>query len=90
MISNLTENEITKAITFDCVDDKTGEIFSRIAEKESLEIAPVISNTESAFSDKTIESFKKWMSEKGYLKIDCWCKHIDEFVKDANIKRIIL
>ena len=91
MISNSTENKITKAITFYCVDNKTGKTFSRIAEKEFLEFAPMISNTEIAFSDKTIESFKKWMAEKGYLKTDCWCKHIEEFVavkefvKDANI-----
>lgn len=84
MINNVTENQITKAKTFDCIDEKTGEKFSRVAEKKSLEVEPMVSNTEAAFSDKTIESFKKWMDEKGYLKTGCWCKHIEEFVNEHN------
>lgn len=84
MITKVTENAINKAKTFECIDDKSGETFSRVALKESLEVAPMISNSEAAFSDKTIEEFKKWMIEKKYLKTDCWCKHIKDFTKDAN------
>jgi hypothetical protein len=84
MITKVTANEITKAKTFECKDDKTGEVFSRVALKESLEVEPMISNSEAAFSDKTIEKFKKWLNDKGYLKTDCWCHRIKEFV-DAGI-----
>ena len=86
MITKVTENQISKAKTFECVDDKSGEVFSRVALKESLEVAPMISNTEAAFSDKTVEEFKKWLDKKGYSKTDCWCKHIQEFV---NVKEFV-
>ena len=38
------------------------------------------SNIEISFCDKCTEKFKEWMKEKDYLKTDCWCKHIAEFI----------
>ena len=37
------------------------------------------SKTENNFSKDEIPLFKKWLKDKGYLKTDCWCKHIEEF-----------
>ena len=30
-------------------------------------------------SSGEIDKFKEGMRNKGYLKTDCWCKHIEEF-----------
>lgn len=84
MIKDINDNEVVKEKTFNCVDNKTGEDFSRVVSKDSLELYHTISNTEAAFSDKTIVAFREWMKKKGYNKSDCWCKHIQEFVNDAN------
>lgn len=66
--------------TFDLQCEKTGAFFTRVAKKED-EFEPTLSNTETAFSDETVAKFKKWMTDKGYIKSDCWCKYIKEFVE---------
>jgi hypothetical protein len=81
MITSVFENQISKDKTYQLKDDKNGGTFARVVKKDCYGL----SNVEIAFSDKTIDEFKKWMVEKKYSKTDCWCKHIQEFTKDANI-----
>jgi len=84
MIVGVIVDEKTGNKTFNLVCEKSGRQFMRIARKENAETEPMLSNTESAFSDEVILSFKEWMRDEGYLKTDCWCGHIKEFV-NANI-----
>jgi len=90
MITSVSENSVTKEKTFQCTDDKSGETFERIVKKEIPDMVVSLSNTEAAFSDKTIEEFKKWLSEKKYAARDCWCKHIAEFAKEVKWELLVL
>lgn len=68
-----------KTTKFKLTCEKSGKKFERIKKIKSGEKRAAISNTEIVFCDEEIAKFKEWMRDKGYLKTDCWCKHIEEF-----------
>lgn len=88
--------ETTVKKTFDTVCQKCDEQYQRevvIDDKELLNDLTLTdqekakmssSNTEVVFCDKCTEEFIEWMREKGYLKTDCWCSHIEEYKKEAE------
>ena len=44
----------------------------------------LLSNTEKKVKADKIPKFKDWLRKKGYLKRDCWCKHIDTFNEEVG------
>lgn len=66
----------SKTTKFKLTCEKSGKAFERI-KKIELDEEARLSNTETAFCDEEIAKFKNWMRDKGYLKTDCWCKHIE-------------
>ena len=77
MIRESTKDTPTGRKVFHLQCEKTGKRFKRV-EREEFQFQ--LSNTEVALCDEAIEQFKAWMKNKGYLKTDCWCKHIQEFI----------
>lgn len=43
-----------------------------------------ISSTEKALCSVCAVEFIEWMGTKGYLKTDCWCGHIQEWMKEVK------
>jgi len=68
-----------KKVKFKLICEKSGKKFDRIKKIKPGKEKAEISNTEIAFCDEEIDKFKEGMRNKGYLKTDCWCKHIEEF-----------
>ena len=84
MIKNITEIDKRKYFTCEC--EKCTKSYEKVEREKRLEEPSninYISNTEQTFCDDCVKKFKEWMKDKGYLKTDCWCNHIEEY-KNGN------
>lgn len=83
-------------VTFNRICDKCSQIYQReiridddlvlndshLTDQEKAE--KCVSNTEKVFCSSCTTNFIKWMKEKGYLRTDCWCSHIEEWKKEVT------